>query len=104
MSTAAQTLRCPTVPLSSLDELWFQVSGTRCNLECSHCFISCSPHNDKFGYLSLKTVRRFLDESVEHGVREYYFTGGEPFPSVILRGTSTNPLGKSAGSAGSLLL
>ena len=79
MSTAAQTLRCPTVPLSSLDELWFQVAGTRCNLECSHCFISCSPHNDKFGYLSLETVRRFLDESVEHGVREYYFTGGEPF-------------------------
>lgn len=79
MSTAAQTPKCPTVPLSSLDELWFQVAGTRCNLECSHCFISCSPHNDKFGYLSLDTVRRYLDESVEHGVREYYFTGGEPF-------------------------
>ena len=81
MSTAAQTQspNCPTVPLSSLDELWFQVAGTRCNLECSHCFISCSPHNDKFGYLSLKTVRRYLDESVEQGVREYYFTGGEPF-------------------------
>jgi len=79
MSTAAQPLKCPTVPLSSLDELWFQVAGTRCNLECSHCFISCSPHNDKFGYLSLDTVRRYLDESVEHGVREYYFTGGEPF-------------------------
>jgi AdoMet-dependent heme synthase len=81
MSTAAQTQspKCPTVPLRSLDELWFQVAGTRCNLECSHCFISCSPHNDKFGYLSLETVRRYLDESVEQGVREYYFTGGEPF-------------------------
>lgn len=80
MSTAAQTTaQCPTVPLNSLDELWFQVAGTRCNLECSHCFISCSPRNNKFGYLSLDTVRKFLDESIEHGVREYYFTGGEPF-------------------------
>jgi molybdenum cofactor biosynthesis enzyme MoaA len=67
------------VELRSLDELWFQVAGTRCNLECTHCFISCSPHNDKFGYLSLNTVKKRLNESVEWGVREYYFTGGEPF-------------------------
>jgi len=71
--------RCPTVPLRSLDELWFQVAGTRCNLECAHCFISCSPHNDKFGFLRLNEVRRRLDESIAFGVREYYFTGGEPF-------------------------
>ena len=71
--------RSPSVPLRSLDELWFQVAGTRCNLDCTHCFISCSPHNDKFGFLSLDEVRRRLDESVAFGVREYYFTGGEPF-------------------------
>ena len=69
----------PAVELKSLDELWFQVSGTLCNLQCSHCFISCSPHNDSFGYLSLETVERMLNESVSWGVREYYFTGGEPF-------------------------
>lgn len=69
----------PSVELKSLDELWFQVSGTLCNLECSHCFISCSPHNDSFGYLSLEIVERMLEESVGWGVREYYFTGGEPF-------------------------
>ncbi|MFQ5734554.1 MAG: radical SAM protein, partial [Planctomycetaceae bacterium] len=69
----------PRVELTSLDELWFQVSGTLCNLTCNHCFISCSPHNDSFGYLSLETVERMLAESVAWGVREYYFTGGEPF-------------------------
>ena len=41
----------PKIELTALDELWFQVSGTLCNLECSHCFISCSPRNDRFGYL-----------------------------------------------------
>lgn len=69
----------PRVTLQSLDELWFQVAGTLCNLECTHCFISCSPHNDTFGYLSLATVERMLEESVRWGVKEYYFTGGEPF-------------------------
>lgn len=69
----------PEVPLAHLDELWFQVAGTLCNLTCRHCFISCSPHNRSFGFLSLEEVRRSLDESVSLGVKEYYFTGGEPF-------------------------
>src|SRR5579872_4684042 len=69
----------PFVPLAHLDELWFQVSGTLCNLTCHHCFISCSPHNHSFGYLDLLTIERFLEESVALGVKEYYFTGGEPF-------------------------
>src|SRR5262245_49060782 len=69
----------PLVPIEHLDHLWFQVGGTLCNLTCSHCFISCSPHNRSFGFLSLAEVRRRLEESVPLGVKEYYFTGGEPF-------------------------
>src|SRR5207253_8700939 len=69
----------PVVALSHLDDLWFQVGGTLCNLECRHCFISCSPHNHNFGFLDLEKVRRALEESVPLGVKEYYFTGGEPF-------------------------
>lgn len=69
----------PSVSLAHLDDLWFQVTGTLCNLTCRHCFISCSPHNHSFGFLDLATVRRYLDESLALGVKEYYFTGGEPF-------------------------
>ncbi|MEQ8208630.1 MAG: radical SAM protein [Lacipirellulaceae bacterium] len=69
----------PTVELSHLDHLWFQVAGTLCNLSCHHCFISCTPKNDSFGFLTLETVRKRLEESIAHGVKEYYFTGGEPF-------------------------
>jgi sulfatase maturation enzyme AslB (radical SAM superfamily) len=69
----------PSVPLAHLDDLWFQVAGTVCNLTCRHCFISCSPHNHSFGFLDLETVRRALEESKALGVKEYYFTGGEPF-------------------------
>lgn len=69
----------PEVRLSHLDQLWFQVAGTLCNLTCRHCFISCSPQNDTFGYLPFETIRRCLEQSVALGVKEYYFTGGEPF-------------------------
>ena len=79
MSATLSRKDVPQVELKALDELWFQVAGTLCNLTCNHCFISCSPHNDTFGYLSLETVERMLEESVAWGVREYYFTGGEPF-------------------------
>jgi molybdenum cofactor biosynthesis enzyme MoaA len=48
-------------------------------LTCAHCFISCSPHNHSYGFLSLADVRTRLAESVPLGVKEYYFTGGEPF-------------------------
>ncbi|MGI8979327.1 MAG: radical SAM protein [Pirellulaceae bacterium] len=71
--------KIPRVELSHLDHLWFQVAGTLCNLTCHHCFISCSPKNDAFGYLSRQEIQRRLEESVPLGVKEYYFTGGEPF-------------------------
>jgi len=71
--------RFPTSPLVALDTLWFQVAGTVCNLQCTHCFISCSPANHSHEMMDLATVRRFLTEAEALGVREYYFTGGEPF-------------------------
>jgi len=69
----------PHVPMLALDTLWFQVAGTICNIECTHCFISCSPHNHAHEMLSLADVEERLAEARELGVREYYFTGGEPF-------------------------
>ena len=69
----------PLLEMSHLDHLWFQVAGTLCNLTCHHCFIRCSPHNDSLGFLKLKEVKCRLEESVKLGVKEYYFTGGEPF-------------------------
>jgi molybdenum cofactor biosynthesis enzyme MoaA len=62
-----------------LDTLWFQVAGTLCNIECTHCFISSSPRNRSHGMLSLADVQARLAEARALGVREYYFTGGEPF-------------------------
>jgi len=69
----------PQVTLRSLDTLWFQVGGTVCNLACTHCFISCSPTNHTHEFMPLGQVKTYLGEAARLGVREYYFTGGEPF-------------------------
>jgi AdoMet-dependent heme synthase len=69
----------PHVPMRALDTLWFQVAGTLCNIECTHCFISSSPTNRSHAMLSLAEVESRLIEARALGVREYYFTGGEPF-------------------------
>jgi len=69
----------PQVALRSLDTLWFQVAGTVCNLACTHCFVSSSPTNHTHEMLSLADIRGHLADAVRLGVREYYFTGGEPF-------------------------
>jgi hypothetical protein len=50
----------PIAPLFALDTLWFQVAGTLCNLQCTHCFISCSPTNHAHEMLTLADVKRRL--------------------------------------------
>jgi molybdenum cofactor biosynthesis enzyme MoaA len=74
-----QAAEIASVPMRALDTLWFQVAGTVCNIACTHCFISCSPKNHSHEMLSLAAVEVRLAEARALGVRDYYFTGGEPF-------------------------
>lgn len=76
---SARPLAAPRVELRTLDTLWFQVGGTVCNLACTHCFVSCSPTNHTHEMMTLAEVARHLADAAALGVREYYFTGGEPF-------------------------
>lgn len=69
----------PPVHTREVDTLWMQVGGTICNLRCHHCFIRCSPENDRFGFMTLAQCKPYLAEAAELGVKEFYFTGGEPF-------------------------
>ena len=41
--------------------------------------MSCSPTNHTHEFLTLEQIRPYLEEAVTLGVKEYYFTGGEPF-------------------------
>jgi AdoMet-dependent heme synthase len=71
--------KTPEVPLKELETLWMQVGGTLCNLECTHCFISCGPKNNTIAMMTLAQVEERLRESHELGVKDYYITGGEVF-------------------------
>jgi MoaA/NifB/PqqE/SkfB family radical SAM enzyme len=74
----------PLLELDHLDNLWFQIAGTICNLRCNHCFISCSPENQALSMMTFKQFRPYLQEAVQLGVKEFYFTGGEPFANPDL--------------------
>ncbi|HKQ58393.1 MAG TPA: radical SAM protein [Candidatus Eisenbacteria bacterium] len=69
----------PAQPLAHLDALWIQVAGTLCNLSCGHCFVSSGPGNHRHALMSRAEVAARVAEALSLGVREFYFTGGEPF-------------------------
>jgi sulfatase maturation enzyme AslB (radical SAM superfamily) len=68
----------PAARFFAFDTLWFQLTGTLCNIACRHCFITCGPKEDRVPMMSSLEVMRYLDEAAALGCREYYFTGGEP--------------------------
>ncbi|MCA9568979.1 MAG: radical SAM protein, partial [Myxococcales bacterium] len=74
-----------TLPLAWLDTLWLQVTGTRCNIACRHCFISCGPKSTTHAVMSVEQVEEALAAASARGVRAIWFTGGEPFmhPDIL---------------------
>jgi AdoMet-dependent heme synthase len=74
-----QASKIPLQPLCRLDTLWIQVAGTLCNLACEHCFVSAGPAERRHGLMSRDEVRGHVADAAALGVREFYFTGGEPF-------------------------
>lgn len=69
----------PLAPFLGLSTLWVQITGTWCNLECRHCINASGPRAPWLKPLAAETVGRAIREAEELGVKEIYFTGGEPF-------------------------
>jgi AdoMet-dependent heme synthase len=74
-----QALGAPTAPFVGLDTLWIQLTGTWCNLECAHCLNASGPRDPWLKPLAPAVVRAAIATAERLGVREIYFTGGEPF-------------------------
>jgi MoaA/NifB/PqqE/SkfB family radical SAM enzyme len=62
----------------TLSELWFH-TGTACNLACPFCLEGSKPGDRRLDRVSFADVQPFIDEGVSLGVRQFSFTGGEPF-------------------------
>ena len=69
----------PRAPFVRLSALWIQLTGTWCNLECTHCLNASGPRDPWLPALAGATARRAIVEAERLGVKEIYFTGGEPF-------------------------
>jgi len=78
-AAARPAIRPARLALRELDSIWFQVTGLLCNLECTHCLVDSSPRNKSQAFLERDAVRERLAEAEALGVKEIYFTGGEPF-------------------------
>lgn len=62
----------------ALDELWFH-TGTACNLACPFCLEGSRPGDTRLDRIRLDDVRPLMAEACRRGVRQFSFTGGEPF-------------------------
>lgn len=62
----------------ALDELWFH-TGTACNLSCPFCLEGSKPGDDRLQILRFDDAQPFMDEALDLGVKQFSFTGGEPF-------------------------
>jgi sulfatase maturation enzyme AslB (radical SAM superfamily) len=69
----------PVAPFLRLSALWIQVTGTWCNLECTHCINASGPTDPWLRPIAPEIARNAIREADALGVKEIYFTGGEPF-------------------------
>ena len=76
---AAETTDAPVAPFVRLSALWIQLTGTWCNLECTHCLNASGPKEPWLRPRDADTARRAIADAERLGVKEIYFTGGEPF-------------------------
>ena len=58
-------------------KLWLYTNYD-CNLHCSYCVVKSSPNAPR-RMLGMANVKRLVDEAVELGFSDIFFTGGEPF-------------------------
>ena len=73
------TGHAPVAPFLRFSTLWIQITGTWCNLECTHCINISGPKEPWLKPLRAEVARAAIREAEELGVKEIYFTGGEPF-------------------------
>lgn len=66
------------IDADQLSELWIH-TGTVCNLACPFCLEGSKPGDTRIPAMTLEALKPFIDEAVELGVKQFSFTGGEPF-------------------------
>ena len=68
----------------SLDELWFH-TGSICNLACPFCLEGSKPGDRRIEQITFEEAQPFMEAALDLGVKQFSFTGGEPFvnPNLV---------------------
>jgi MoaA/NifB/PqqE/SkfB family radical SAM enzyme len=67
----------PADPAALQWKLWIYTNYD-CNLRCSYCVAKSGPNTPRRA-IGLANAKRLVDEAVDLGFEQIYFTGGEPF-------------------------
>jgi MoaA/NifB/PqqE/SkfB family radical SAM enzyme len=77
MTVPANETQTDCMPPAFMWKLWLYTNYD-CNLRCSYCVAKSGPNVPRRA-LGLVNVKRLVDEAVELGFSDVFFTGGEPF-------------------------
>jgi len=77
MTVQATETQADCKPPAFMWKLWLYTNYD-CNLRCSYCVAKSGPNVPRRA-LGLINVKRLVDEAVELGFSDVFFTGGEPF-------------------------
>ena len=77
MMTTSLLLQAPCIEMEKLENLWFQLSKTACNLKCRNCFLSCTNKYNVKSFLPMDKIKSSLLDAKEN-LKAIYLTGGEP--------------------------
>src|SRR6266852_2636229 len=89
----------PRLNLRWLDTPRLQPTGTLCNIACRHCFITCGPQASDIPLMRVEQVEDALEQGRALGMRQVYYTGGEPFLHPEIRRLATGALALEIGRA-----
>ena len=73
---AAYAGRRSRLGVTRLREFWLHTNNS-CNLKCAHCLVSSGPEEDRG--LPTEALKKIIDQAIDLGVEQFFFTGGEPF-------------------------
>lgn len=71
-------LTAPRVELSSLENLYIELTNQNCNLKCKHCYINFDPYKKIKDFIPIDTIKQALEDIKTLDVKMIYLTGGEP--------------------------
>lgn len=67
-----------TLTMSSLDNLFIEMTAKNCNQHCKHCYIDFPKYKKEIDYIPPDTIKQALNDTTKDNLKYIYLTGAEP--------------------------